>query len=132
MLVAGLDVSRREDLECGVGCTKQSFSDECDIKKILARYVRTGRMDHARSVMPQFLNCEGIGSYQECLEKINGAKDAFATLPALVRRRFDNDPNLLIQFLSDPSSLDEAIKLGLVDAPKAQVPPPSDSRSEKV
>lgn len=118
--VTGLQTSRRVELKCGPGKTKESFRDECDVKKILAKYIRTGKMDHMRNAALGFADVTGIGSYQDCLAVIANAEEAFNSMPALVRKRFDNDPVQLDLFLRDSANEAEARSLGLL----APVPVP--------
>lgn len=94
--------------------TKQGPAAECEINKIMAKYHKTGLITHVNTRTGVFMDCSNIGSYQECVERIQNANDAFYTLPATMRERFDNNPGKLIEFLQDSKNVDEAVKLGIV------------------
>lgn len=49
------------------------------------------------------------------------AKDAFMTLPSEVRRRFQNDPAELLEFIEKPENKEQCIKWGIFDKPKPQI-----------
>lgn len=96
----------------GVSKTDQQYVAECDINTILKQYGATGRLpvDIREGVSGDF---SSIGDYQDCLDRINRAKDAFAALPSHIRDRFGNDPTAYVDFVLDPSNTEECIRLGL-------------------
>jgi len=100
----------------GPGRTKQSFKDECDINRIMARYAATGTLDYLTKKEAQFLDVSDL-DFQNAMQIVTESREAFMLLPSALRDRFSNDPAKLLGFLSDPSNLDEAIKLGLVNKP---------------
>lgn len=106
----------------GPGMTQGQFKDECDIKRIVGRYQRTG-------VLPQFKpggrygDFSEVGDYMEALGRVELARAAFASLSSDVRKRFRNDPGELVAFLQDPANRDEAVKLGLVEEKKVESVP---------
>lgn len=103
--------------------TDQSGKDESDVNKIMAKYEKTGLISHLNKRPGAFKDISGVEDYQTMLGKIQAAQDAFMTLPAATRLKFQNDPGQLISFLQDEKNTDEAIKLGLVEKP--QTPPPT-------
>ncbi|WNK13521.1 MAG: internal scaffolding protein [Microvirus sp.] len=109
------------DIDCSkdVPLVKQEFADDCDINKIIARCVKSNLPLPSASAAPLFADVSEIGSYDDCVRRVAAAKDAFMDLPADLRSRFDNEPSTLISFLADPANVPEAIKLGLLDQPKA-------------
>ena len=116
VVVARDNGSRRVMFACvGESRTEQAHRDEVDINKIVARYQRTGVLP-VRSGVAQFGDFSQIGDYHEALDQVMVAERMFHELPSGVRRRFANDPGKLIQFLSDPGNLAEAVSLGLVSA----------------
>jgi phage internal scaffolding protein len=58
-----------------------------------------------------------VPDFQTALNLVISAQDEFMKVPADVRARFNNDPGELMAFLEDDKNRDEAIKLGLVNAP---------------
>lgn len=96
--------------------TQQHFKDECDINVIVDRYKVTGVLGDPLdtrtpvygdfSSMPEFIDAQNI---------IARASEQFASLPSDVRKRFDNNPALMLEFLQDENNREEAVKLGLVN-----------------
>lgn len=104
----------------GPGRTLQSFKDECDINRIMKRYQQTGVIDHVNRAQPQFGDIQAI-DFQDGLNIVLEAEARFAALPSDVRDRFGNDPARLLDFVGKPENAQEAVKLGLLDAPPAPV-----------
>lgn len=97
----------REDprpvLVCGAGKTKQEFKDECDVELIVARFKRTGMVDHLQRGVPQFMDVSEVGTYRELVERMREAEAYFLGLPAEVRARFENDPARYVELLAGES-----------------------------
>ena len=47
------------------------------------------------------------------------AQENFSELPAHIRKRFGNDPEQFLDFVTDENNKDEAIRLGMLDTPLA-------------
>ena len=93
--------------------TQQHFQDECDLNLIMARATQTGELPPGR---PTFYgDFTDIGDYQYTLEKIQRAQTEFMAMPAEIRDYFHNDPALLLDFVQDPSNLEQGRKLGIFD-----------------
>lgn len=96
--------------------TQQQFKNECDVNQIMKKYRETGSIDfklmRAEGVYADLSNVKG---YMDSLQSAIDAREAFEAMPAYLRKRFDHDPNKLIQFVSDSKNYDEAVKLGLVE-----------------
>lgn len=101
----------------------QSEKDDCDINTIVRRFGVTGQLPTGVR-MPTYGDFVGIGDYQEALHALMEAQASFAAMPAEVRRRFNNDPAMFVEFCSDPANLDEARRLGLA-VPEVTPPPAS-------
>lgn len=102
--------------------TKQSARDECDINLIMKKFVKTGIIEHGNAHSANYGDVPAI-DFRSALELIQNSEDTFSELPAAVRRRFDNDPAQFLGFCEDPDNLDEAVLLGLADAPAAAPAP---------
>ena len=98
----------------GESKTKQSFKDECDINRIMARYQATGLLDFTQKREARYADVSGL-DYQEAANLVAGAQSMFNDLPSTLRERFSNDPAQLLAFLDDQANLQEAIALGLVN-----------------
>lgn len=110
------DGSKRPVVVCGESRTKQSFRDQVNINTIIARYRKTGMLSHVNENPGFYADVSNYGSYQESLAIVKAAEDAFMGLSAAVRARFENDPQKMIEFLSDSKNQDEAVALGLAKA----------------
>ena len=101
----------------GPSRTKQSFAAECDIKKIVAKFAKTGMIRHLNAKAPFYGDVSNIVNYQESLGVVMEAQELFRGLSADIRNRFENDPQKLINFLNNPANLKEAQELGIVKKP---------------
>lgn len=97
--------------------TKQSFKDECDVNFILAKYERTGLVDHISRFQGDYSDVTDTVDLHTALNIVRDANDAFASLPSNIRKRFNNDPAHFMDFVSDPENRDEMISLGLISDP---------------
>lgn len=105
---------RGSDLECkDPSLAQQQFKDDVDINVLLERFKVTGVMPQS-VVLPAYGDFLGITDYRSAQDAVLRAKHAFMDLPANLRARFDNDPQRLLEFVSDDKNRDEAIRLGLV------------------
>jgi len=96
--------------------TQQQFKDECDINNIMKKYSSTREFQHLTSKVGQYADFTKLTSYQDMLHSVLAAQDAFASLPAEIRKRFRNDPGELLAFIQDDKNYDEALKLGIVES----------------
>lgn len=110
-----------ETVPVGESLTQQQFIDDCDVNVILNRILKTNEMPQ---LVPAMLEGDfsNLPSYQEALHTVMSAKEMFMEIPASTRLRFENDPQKLMDFLSDDSNNEEAIKLKL-KIPKPQPQP---------
>lgn len=107
--------------------TQEQFKDTVNINKIMEKYHKTGMINHLRRNEGVYADLTKIKDYRSALETVQSADAAFMNLPSSVRSRFANDPQQLIEFVSDKKNRDEAIELGLI--PKPPTPPFSPSPS---
>lgn len=117
----------RLTLDCGAEqVTKQSHKDECDIHNILRQYQRTGILTHIQNSKPEYLDLPDQIDYQEAMNTIVQAQDAFAALPATVRDSFNNDPARFLSAFTDPNQETRLRELGLLN-PKPKADPTTSS-----
>lgn len=107
----------------GESMTKQSFTDEVDINKIVARATESGFIGHVSTKTPVYMDATSIPDYRSALDIVNLANFRFMELPALTRERFMNDPARFLDFCSKQENADEARKLGFLADPVKPVPP---------
>lgn len=116
------DVDAASD-EAGLACSdvsraQQHFRDECDINTIVRRFGLSGELP-TNVRMPQYGDFTGITDFHSAMNAVAMANESFDAMPAEVRARFQNDPGKFVEFCMDPGNLEEAKKLGLVEATKA-------------
>lgn len=128
--------SEESGLSCGdPSRAAQSMAEEADINTIVKRFGLTGKLpENVR--MPQYGDFTGIGTYQEALNAVIAADDAFMKMPANIRERFHNNPAAFVDFCFKEENRAEAQKMGLVapratpepvlDVPEGAVKPPVD------
>lgn len=107
----------------GDSMTKQSFQEETNINRIMAKYQATGIVTHLNNKNPLYGDFSNVPDYQTALNLVLSANDSFMQLPSKVRARFENDPAKFLDFVGDPSNAEELYTLGLAVRPET----PSDS-----
>lgn len=103
---------------------RQEFRDEADINNIIKRYQATGVLvdpSIPRSRRPVFGDFSSAPSYQQAQDLVIRANEQFDALPVELRERFNYDPARLLAFLDDPKNREEAVKLGIIEAPAKPV-----------
>lgn len=119
-------VSRETALHCPEETlTRQEFKEESDINTIIMRFGIGENPIDAQKWITNVDITEAVDDYQTALNQLNAARDQFMSLPANIRSRFENDPALFVDFVSNPANADEMYSLGL--AVKKSDPLPSDA-----
>lgn len=120
------------------GMTKQSFKDECDINKIMARFQKTGAIDHYAAYAPQY-DVVTSTNLHEAMNIVADAETMFEELPSSLRKKFHNDPSEFLDFVQDENNLEEMRELGLAnprqnetinETKKPSVSPASEQQNE--
>jgi len=93
--------------------TKQSFSEDCDINKIMARHLKTGLIEHVNPRTPMYGDFSEVNDFHSALERVKEAQEQFADLPSAVRSMVQNDPERLLQALTDPEETAALAEAGL-------------------
>lgn len=101
--------------------SQQHFKDECDVNTILRKYETTGLLTHVANGTPSYGDFSSVLEFQQAQNILIEAQDAFDALPASLRKRFDNDPAVMLEFIENPDNREEAEKLGLVNKQPAEV-----------
>lgn len=102
---------------------QQHSKDEVDINNIMARYIKTGVIDHVARYQPQYTE-NTMQDYHESLNIIHKANAMFSDLPSAVRKQFDNDPAKFMDFVHNPDNHSKLREMGLTETPMS---PPSDN-----
>lgn len=88
---------------------------ECDVNTIMARYERTGELQHVASMAAEYGDYYDVTDYKTGAERLLAAEALFMELPARLRDRFNNDPAQFIGFATDEKNIDELRSLGLAE-----------------
>lgn len=94
---------------------QQSFKDDADINKIIARGKKTGIFGtgipgNRKARFGDFTSID----YMTMMNQVADVESQFMTLSPKLRTRFKNDPYQLIRFVEDPDNLEEARRLKLL------------------
>lgn len=107
----------------GDSLTRQEFAAECDVNNLMARYEKTGMFPQVERE-PRYMNLVGVPDFHAAMQLVIDAEAAFMSLPATVRREFDNDPGRFVEFAQDKENLPQMREWGLAPPlPKEDVGP---------
>jgi phage internal scaffolding protein len=93
--------------------TKQNHRLECDINHIVAKYVKTGVLEHQKEKQGQYVDVSSGADYQTSMNIVATAQSLFADLPSQIRTQFENDPAQFLDFVQNPENEQEMVELGL-------------------
>lgn len=103
--------------------TREEFAKELDINRIVDKYTKTGVLPFAgRENLGIYADFSELPDYKSQLDFVISAKESFQKLDANVRKRFDNNPGKLLDFLKDPKNLEEGRRLGLIEPERPEPP----------
>lgn len=106
--------------------TRQEFAAECDINVIMEKYQKTGMLPANNAGRePMYVDFTSMpNNLMDTMRMFDDAQTAFMTLPAGVRREFENDPARFVDFAGDPANMDKLREWGLAAPKKAEEAPP--------
>lgn len=105
----------RFDAEAEPSLTQQHFKNECDINVIVRHSEKTGLLTHVNPATPRWGDFGSSVDFHTAQNYLLEAQSSFMSLPAEVRKAFDNDPAKLLDFLDDPKNESRARELGLLN-----------------
>lgn len=94
--------------------TEQSHKSEVDINNIIRRH-GTDMIQKTAMLQSQTFQFDDVtgNDFQEAMFKINKAQESFDSLPSQIRKRFDNNPAVFLDYVQNPDNLAEMRDLGL-------------------
>lgn len=95
----------------GASRTQQQFKDDCDIGKLIKRI--TNAEDLHPDASARYADVSDFPNYRECLDMVIKAERSFMSLDANIRKKFNNDPQQFLDFMSDSGNIHEMHRLGL-------------------
>ncbi|WNK12800.1 MAG: internal scaffolding protein [Microvirus sp.] len=93
--------------------TVQDAAEDADINTIVRRFGLTGELPDGVAA-PNYGDFTEVVDFHTAMIAVRKAEGTFMRMPAHVRARFENDPQLFLEFCSDERNRDEARKLGLL------------------
>lgn len=94
--------------------TKQSDMERCDLRYQLARFQKTGLMGNLRSDEPLYGDFSEVDDLITAQNRLVDLEEQFMSMPAALRKKFDNDPLQMLEWLQKEENFDEAVKYGLL------------------
>ena len=107
--------------------TQQHMKDHCDIMKIVAKWKKTGQepvfVNRSHPLYGDFTKYNTLSDVYAALEV---GEEAFMSLPASTRSKFENDPRRCLQYLAEltDDQVEEAEELGFTFT-RPERPPPT-------
>lgn len=110
---------------------KQEFKKQCDVNEIVKQFARNGQnLMTPVQINPEIaIDLSKIPSYAEALNQVILAQEAFEQLDPAVRRRFNDDPAALVDFVKDPKNKKEGQALGIFNPDPVVQPEPVQDQS---
>lgn len=105
--------------------TKQSFAEESDINRIIAKYRKTGTITWLNRHEAMSGDFSNVPDFMQAQNVVAHAQRMFDDLPANLRRRFNNDPAEFLGFIGNAENKDEMVRLGLARKPPPAVTEPA-------
>lgn len=90
----------------GKSKTEQHHAKSCNINTIMARYRKTGLIDHIKHHEPRFGDVSGA-DFQAAAILVADQVSIFEELPAHVRAFYENDPALYLTALETDEGIEE-------------------------
>lgn len=99
--------------------TQQQFAEDANINAIIAKYISSGGYIDPfvlNNKEPVYGDVSQVADLKDSIMIVKQAEEQFEALPSALRERFGNNAIALLEFVSDSRNLEEARKLGLVEA----------------
>ncbi|QCQ85030.1 internal scaffolding protein [Blackfly microvirus SF02] len=111
----------------GKSLTVQADADDADINTIVRRFGLTGVMPQGL-VPPTYADFDEVFDFHSAQIAVARASEMFMAMPADIRNRFMNDPQVFLDYAENPANIDGLRELGLA-VPKAAPPPAPTSQT---
>ncbi len=91
------------------GRTKQSYRDECDIQKIMARAEKTGTISHLEKFEGVYGDFSDFDFFEQT-QKLTRGREIFDELPGELRKEFAQSPAKFFAYVNDPANAEDLRK----------------------
>ena len=97
--------------------TEQSHKHEVDINNIVKRH---GVDLIAKTAAMKTLVFDDVtgNDFQEAMFKVTKAQESFDTLPSELRKKFNYDAAMFLDWIHEPANRDDMVRMGLAVAPE--------------
>lgn len=119
---------RSVTIECGQSMTEQAHADEVNIHSIMDRYKATGMVDHINANQAMYEDMSDVPNYHEAMNIVVEAEQMFASIPAKIRDKFQNNPQVFLDYIQNPENRDGIAELGF---PVDHIPEPKKEEPKK-
>jgi Chlamydia-phage Chp2 scaffold (Chlamy_scaf) len=92
--------------------TIQAQAEDADINVLMRRYGITGKMPENVKI-PTYGDFTHVTDYRSAVEATKRAHENFMEIPADIRAKFHNDPQIFMEFADDPNNIEHMVSLGL-------------------
>ena len=90
----------------GPSLTEQHHKKACDINNIVAKYQKTGLVEHVNKHQGTYGDVSGA-DFKAALDLVAEQKSIFYELPSSVREQFDNDPSNYLDLMQTDEGVEE-------------------------
>lgn len=95
--------------------TQQHHAESADLNVIIARFGLKDASIPAAAADPFYYgDFSDVPDFRQALDNTRDAIERFNRLPAAIRSRFNNDPVLLYDFVTNEANAEESVRLGLL------------------
>ncbi len=95
--------------------TQQSFAEETDINRIMAKYQKTGMLDHINEHGAHYGDQPAAEDFHAAMSMVASTNSLFEELPSSVRDEFDNDPSLFLDYVADDERRADLVRTGEIN-----------------
>lgn len=101
------------DFSESISLTEQCHKDECSIQNIMKKYKKTGILNHTNEYQGTYMDMTNALDYHEAQNIIAAASSMFETVPAHIRKHFNNDSSQFVDFMQNPDNKSQIEEMGL-------------------
>lgn len=98
--------------------TDQQWKENCDANHIIEKFHKTGQITHLAKKEGTYADVSHVQDLHSSLIQVEKARSEFYSLPAALRKRFNNSMLEYVKFIEDPKNDELAIELGLKVSPE--------------
>lgn len=91
--------------------TEQHHGGVTNIQKMLRDQMLAGMNPEAR---PHYGDISTIESFEDVQNRVKHGEQKFMELPSFIRKKFNNNPAVYLDFIFNDNNYDEAVEMGLV------------------